>query len=270
VRKADGAALYATTDVATLRYRVDEWKADEVWYVTDVRQGLHFAQLFATAERMGLAVVLRHVAFGAILGADRKPFKTREGGTVRLESLLDEGVDRAAALVRERRPELPDERARQIAEVVGIGSIKYNDLAQNRHLDYVFDWSKMLAFDGNTAPYVLNALVRCLSILRKAGDGADAGAGLGSVLQPRERELLVQLLRFDETLDAVLAEQRPHHLCFYLFELAGQFHSFFEECPVLKAETPELRAHRLALVRVTANTLRTGCGLLGLQTLEEM
>ena len=270
IRKDDGAALYATTDLATLRYRVDEWKADEIWYVTDVRQSLHFAQLFATAKRMGIPATLCHVTFGAILGQDRKPFKTREGGTVKLESLLDEGVERAAALVRERRPELPDDKLANIAEVIGIGSVKYNDLAQNRHLDYVFEWSKLLAFDGNTAPYVLNALVRILSIFRKAEGETAESAALGAPTHERERNLMVQLLLWDDAVRAVAAEQRPHHLCFYLFELAGLFHSFFEECPVLKAETPQLRAHRLALCRATAETLRTGCELLGLRTLSEM
>ncbi|MEZ5406002.1 MAG: arginine--tRNA ligase [Verrucomicrobiia bacterium] len=269
IQKSDGAALYATTDIATLFYRVKEFHPDAVWYVTDSRQTLHFQQLFATVRRCKMGVGLVHVTFGTILGADKKPLKTREGDPVKLEALLDEAMARALAIVKERRPDLSEEEQQTIAEVLGIGSVKYADLVQNRHLDYVFDWKKLLAFDGNTAPYLLNAYVRTRSIIRKANEmGAQKGS-LQNDLHPKERELILLLLQWHSVLEEVALEQRPHHLCFYLYRLAGLFHSFFEECPVLKAE-PAIRAHRLALCHRVAEMLKHGCELLGIRTLERM
>ncbi|MCC6355263.1 MAG: arginine--tRNA ligase [Verrucomicrobiae bacterium] len=269
IRKSDGAALYATTDLATVKHRVETFRPDEIWYVVDMRQSLHFQQLFATVRRWGLGVELRHVGFGSILGADKRPLKTREGDPVKLEALLEEAVARARAMVDERRGDLGEEERRDISEVLGIGSVKYADLVQNRHLDYVFEWDRLLSFDGNTAPYVLNAYVRIQSIFRKSGDPEDAGYELGPPSHPRERELMLRLLQWEDVVAQVAEEQRPHHLCFYLFGLAGCFHAFFEDCPVLKAEGG-LRSHRLALCRVTAGTLRAGCELLGLRTVERM
>jgi arginyl-tRNA synthetase len=269
IRKTDGAALYATTDLATLKYRRDTFHPDAVWYVTDLRQSLHFRQLFATARRWGMDLDLVHIGFGAILGPDKRPLKTREGDPVKLDALLDEAVTRATQLIKDRRADLDEKTKDNIAEVLGIASVKYADLAQNRHLDYVFDWNKMLAFDGNTAPYVLNAYVRIQSIFRRSEEAPDAAYTLGVPTHPKERNILIQLLRWQSTVEQVAQEQRPHYLCFYLFELAGLFHQFFEECPVLKAE-PALRQHRLAICRATANTLRKGCELLGIPTLEVM
>ncbi len=269
IRKSDGAALYSTTDLATVKYRVETFHPDEIWYVVDMRQSLHFEQLFATVRRWGLAVEMRHVGFGSILGADKRPLKTREGDPVKLDALLEEAVVRARAIVDERREDLGEAERGRIAEALGIGAVKYADLVQNRHLDYVFEWDRLLSFDGNTAPYLLNAYVRIRSIFRKSGDPEDAAYALGPPSHPAERDLMLRLLQWEDVVAQVVAEQRPHHLCFYLFGLAGCFHSFFEECPVLKAEAA-LRSHRLALCRATEVTLRAGCELLGLRTLERM
>lgn len=285
IEKSDGAALYATTDLATIKYRVQQFSPDEIWYVTDARQSLHFTQLFETARRWGITCTLRHVVFGAILGQDKKPLKTREGNPVKLEDLLDEAVARARAIL-EQRPatavaagqehdfRTDDTDAAHIAEALGIGAVKYADLAQNRHLDYVFDWDKLLALDGNTAPYIINAHVRAASILRKAGEMPTAAhlAPPESSADPAadpERTLLVLLTRWEAVLDQVITEQRPHHLCFHLYELAGAFHRFFESCPVLKAP-PEDRARRLALSLAVKNTLAEGLELLGITPLEKM
>ncbi len=270
IQKSDGAALYGTTDLATIRYRMDHFKPDAIWYITDLRQKLHFEQLFATAERWGYREVeLTHIGFGAILGADKRPLKTREGDPIKLDVLLDESVTRALAIVRDRRSDLTLEEKQAIAEVLGISSVKYADLSQNRHLDYVFDWNKMLAFDGNTAPYVLNAHVRIRSIFRKSGDDPNRTYTLAAPAHPKERDLMLKLLEWEDIVEQVAAEQRPHYLCFYLFSLAGLFHSFFEECPVLKAE-PSERERRMALCKLTADTLQKGCELLGIPALEHM
>ena len=269
IRKSDGAFLYSTTDLATLKYRANHFKADKIWYVTDLRQALHFQQLFATAKKWGVSVESEHIGFGSILGQDKRPLKTREGDPIKLDALLDEAVSRALAILEERRADLPSDEKKALAEVLGINSVKYSDLAQNRHLDYVFDWNKMLAFDGNTAPYVLNAYVRIQSIFRKSGESSSEKYELASPQHPRERDLMLHLLQWDDTLAQVAEEKRPHYLCFYLFYLAGLFHAFFESCPVLKSE-PALKRHRLALCRMAADTLREGCGLLGLQTIEKM
>jgi arginyl-tRNA synthetase len=269
IEKSDGAALYATTDLATLRYRKDEFKPDEVLYVTDGRQQLHFQQLFATARKWGIGLGLEHVWFGAILGQDRKPLKTRDGAQIKLRELLDEAEERALLILKEKRQDLPEARAGEMARIIGLGALKYADLAQNRNLDYVFDWSKLLAFDGNTAPYLLNAYVRTRSILRKAGVPSAAEVILDLQLE-QERELALLVLDFNSALELAIRESRPHHLCAYLYELAAQFHRFFEHCPVLKAETEGLKQSRLALARLTGDTLKAGLELLGIETLEEM
>lgn len=269
VRKSDGAALYATTDLATVDYRLREWKADTLVYVTDGRQQQHFNQLFDACRRWGRQAEFHHVWFGAVLGADGKPLKTRDGSPIKLRDLLDEAETRAGAILRAKRPEWPEDRLREAARIIGIGALKYADLSQNRNLDYTFDWDKLLAFEGNTAPYLLNAYVRTRSILRKAGveDAPDAPLRL---TEPVEQDLARRLLAFGDTLHAVAAECRPHLLCAYLYETAALFHRFFEACPVLKAEDAALRESRLALCALTGRTLRRGLDLLGIGTLEEM
>ncbi|MDK3159622.1 arginine--tRNA ligase [Kamptonema cortianum] len=267
IQKSDGAALYSTTDLATLKYRLDEWKADEIIYVTDSRQQLHFKQLFATARKWGLDTRLTHVWFGTILGADNKPIKTRSGEPVKLMDLLDEAEARAGRLV-EDKADFSLEQKKQIARVIGIGSLKYADLGQNRTLDYVFDWDKLLSLNGNTAPYLINAYARIRSIFRK-GQVTLEGSPDWELVEPQELDLARHLLRFGELLQIVLEEYRPHILCTYLFELAQKYHSFYEHCPVLKVEG-RLRDSRLRLCDLTARTLQTGLGLLGIQTVEQM
>jgi len=269
IQKSDGASLYATTDLATVRYRVNEWKADTIVYVTDGRQQLHFQQLFATCQRWGFGnVKFDHAWFGSILGQDRKPFKTRSGETVKLRDLLDEAESRAAAILKEKRADLDDEKAKQLARIIGIGALKYADQLQNRNLDYIFDWDKLLAFDGNTAPYLINAYVRTRSILRKAEDAVTPGPIL--LTHALDDELSRKLLDFGDVVTLAAEELRPHHICGYLYDLASLFHRFFEHCPVRQAETPELRASRLRLCRLTGDVLARGLNLLGIQTVEEM
>ena len=273
VRKSDGGYLYATTDLAAIRHRAGELRADRVLYVVDARQSLHFRQLFAVARAAGFApepLALEHVAFGTMMGSDGRPFKTRTGGTVKLMDLLDEAEKRAFDLVSEKSPELPEPRRREIAHVVGIGAVKYADLAQNRTSDYVFSWDKMLSLEGNTAPYMQYAYARVRSIFRKGEVAAGASGEAISLAEPAERALGVKLAQFPETLDAVARECLPNVLCGYLFDLAGAFMGFYESCPVLKADAPETRASRLALCGLTAETIRTGLGLLGIETLEQM
>nr|WP_142525304.1 arginine--tRNA ligase [Methylacidimicrobium cyclopophantes] len=268
IQKSDGAYLYATTDLAALRFRVGEWKADRILYVTDGRQRLHFRQLAATAKLWGMAVEIDHVWFGSILGEDKKPLKTREGKPIKLRELLSEAQRRASAILAEKRPELPEEQKSRIARAVGIGALKYADLSQNRNLDYVFRWEKLLSFEGNTAPYLLNAYVRIRAILRKAEASglSPTAAPLG---EPAEVRLVKLLLEFSPALRRVENENRPHFLCTYLYELARSFHQFYESCPVLTAPPP-LRGARLALCRGAAATLGAGLDLLGIERLEEM
>lgn len=273
IQKADGAKLYSTTDLATIRYRVSEWKADRIIYVVDGRQQTRFKQLFYTAKKWGYHdIELEHAWFGTILGKDKKPFKTRDGASIKLVDLLNEASSRAAELVRAKRPELSEEKVRSIAEVIGIGALKYADQVQNRHLDYIFDWDKLLAFDGNTAPYLVNAYVRARSIGRKASK-EDLKASQESPLRYEdtlELELSLKLIAFGEAVWLAASELRPHHLCLYLYELAGFFHRFFENCPVLQAPTQDLKLSRLRFCQAVADTLARGLHLLGIQTIEEM
>ncbi|WP_406699628.1 arginine--tRNA ligase [Singulisphaera sp. Ch08] len=274
VRKSDGAYNYATTDLATIKYREETWKPDEVLYVVDHRQGDHFKLLFAVARRWGYERTdLEHVAFGTILGTDRKPFKTRDGDVVGLESLLDEGVAEALKVVQEISPDLEPEQHQRVAEVVGLGSIKYADLSQNRQSDYVFDWKKMLAMNGNTGAYLQYAYARIQSIFRK-GEITPESLRLQSptiaLSHPAERALGVRLLRLPETLELAALELKPNVLTDYLFDLANAFSSFFEECPVLKAESTERRNSRLALADITARTLKFGLDLLGIEVVDRM
>ena len=266
IRKRDGAFNYATTDVATYEQRVNEFRAEAIWYVVGAPQALHFEQINAIVRRMGYTVPLTHVPFGSILGEDRKIMRTRSGENVALRDLLDEAVERARAVVEEKNAELPEEEKAGIARIIGLGAVKYAELSQHRLTDYIFSWSKMLSFQGNTAPYLQNAYVRIRSIFRRGGlDPEAAGRGVAPVLtEPAELDLAKRLAQFAETVPAVLDDFRPNLLANYLYELAGAFHAFFEACPVLKAEGVQ-RETRLTLCRVTARTLRTGLALLGIE-----
>jgi arginyl-tRNA synthetase len=280
VRKKDGAFLYATTDLATIRYRMETWRPDAILYVVDHRQSLHFQQLFAAARMLGYeGVELRHVSFGTVLGADGRPFKTREGDVVGLESLLDEAVARALRVVSENDdakpggPELSEAERREIAETVGIGALKYADLAQNRTSDYVFDYDKMLAMNGNTATYMQYAYARVRSIFRRGGEDAEGLRDCGAPIllgSPAERALGLEILRFSEAIDLAAVDYRPNQLTAYLFDLANRYSTFFEHCPVLKAEADELRRSRLLLCDLTARTIRQGLDLLGIRVVEKM
>ena len=270
IRKSDGGFLYATTDLATLEYREQRWKPDAVWYVTGAPQQLHFEQVFATARRMGVTTDLRHIAFGSILGEDRKMMKTRSGENVELGGLLTEAIERALAVVSEKNPDLSKAEQEEVARVIGIGAVKYADLMQHRLTDYVFSWEKMLSFQGNTAPYLQNAYVRIRSIFRKAAsEGISIERRPICIADPAERILALQMLQFGEVLHTVLQDQRPNILCLYLYELADAFHSFYEACPILKSEGG-IRDSRLTLSTLTSEILKEGLGLLGIKVPEKM
>ncbi len=280
VQKQDGAFLYATTDLATIAYRVEQWQPDAILYVVDHRQGLHFEQLFAAAREWGHQdVELVHVSFGTVLGDDGRPFKTRAGDTVGLEGLLDEAVRRALAVIEandrsDQAQQSTDSASSQAnAETVGIAALKYADLAQNRTSDYVFSYDKMLAMNGNTATYMQYAYARVRSIFAKGDiDVAQLIAKKPAITlaAPAERALALEILRFSEALQLTVSDYRPNHLTSYLFELANRYSTFFEECHVLRAETPELRDSRLCLCELTARTLKLGLNLLGIDVLERM
>jgi arginyl-tRNA synthetase len=280
VRKQDGAFLYATTDLATLRYRMETWQPDAILYVVDHRQSLHFEQLFAAGRLLGHDNVdLQHVSFGTVLGEDGRPFRTRAGDTVGLEGLLDEAVRRAAQIVeandqaKPNGPELSPEERQRVAETVGIAALKYADLSQNRTSDYVFSYDKMLAMNGNTATYMQYAYARVRSIFAKGNVDVDALRTSGAKIRldtPAERALALELLRFSEALDLVVADFRPNQLTAYLFELANCYSTFFENCPVLRAESEELRQSRLLLCDLTARTIRQGLELLGISVVDRM
>jgi arginyl-tRNA synthetase len=274
VRKRDGAFTYATSDLATVQYRAETWHPDQVLYVVDARQGDHFKQLFEVARKWGYGSIdLEHVAFGTIKGKDGRPYKTREGDAVGLESLLDESAAEALKVVQENSPELDPEEQRRVAVVVGLGAIKYADLCQNRISDYVFDWQKMMAMNGNTGTYLQYAYARTQSIFRKGG--ISPGAIRESrpaifVSHPAERALGVKLLRLPEVIELAAEDLKPNILTDHLFELANAFSTFYEECPVLKAESPERRDSRLALCDMTGRTLKFGAGLLGIDVVDRM
>ena len=269
IRKSDGAFLYGTTDLAALQSRILELHADRIIYVTDGRQQLHFQWLFDTAIRWGKTVPLEHVWFGSILGPDRKPLKSRDGSPIKLIDLLNEAKERAKKILLEKRPDL-DEKSLEIkSELLGIASLKYADQMPGRNLDYVFTWEKLLAFDGNTAPYIINAYVRSRSILRKAGVNTPPSYKI-QLEEPAEEELSRHLLRFSDAIELAASDRKPHHLCGYLFETAGLFHRFFENCPVLQAKTQSLQESRLTITGLTGDVLRDGLNLLGISTLEEM
>lgn len=274
VRKSDGGFNYMTTDLATVDYRLKTWSPDEIVYVVDDRQAPHFRKLFLTFARWqpeaAAKVKLVHVGFGKILGEDGKPFKTRSGDTVKLEDLLDEAEERALKVVTEKNPDLPEAERKEIARVVGLGAVKYADLLPNRQSDYQFSWDKMLALQGNTAPYLLYAYTRVRSIFRKGGaDSATLTTQLPALNAPDEIALAKQLMNFGLVLEAVAEEYRPNFLCNYLYDLAGLFARFYESCPVLKAEGAE-RATRLLLCDLTGRVLKQGLEALGIETTEQM
>lgn len=274
VQKSDGGFNYTTTDLATLQYRLATWNPQEIVYVTDGRQQLHFTQLFTAFRRWrtDTNVKLAHVWFGSILGDDGKPFKTRSGDTVKLADLLDEAEERAFQVVTEKNPDLPEATRKEIARAVGLGAVKYADLLPNRQSDYVFSWEKMLSFNGNAAPYLQNAYTRIRSIFRKGGEGISHiqhGTSEIELRAPEELALAKHLLNFGITLEAVTEDYRPNFLCNYLYDLAGHFARFYEACPVLKAEGTE-RATRLMLCDVTARVLKQGLDVLGIEVLEQM
>lgn len=275
IRKADGASNYATTDLATLLYRSEELHADEVLYVVDSRQADHFEQLFLTTSKWFAASgrkvpELKHVSFGSVLGENGKPIKTKEGGSVKLKELLAESIRRCAAIVSEKNPHLPADEADHIARTIGLAAIRYADLSQNRTSDYVFAWEKMLSFDGNTAPYLLYAVARIHSIFRKAGEPEGGDYAAATPPQSDEETALARkLMAFPTALEATIGDLRPHLLCTYLFELAGDFSSFYNANKVIVDE-PDVRARRLLLCHRTLVIMETGLQLLGLNTLQQM
>jgi len=279
VQKQDGAFLYATTDLATVQYRLEQWSPDAILYVVDHRQSFHFEQLFATVRLWAddnskmKNIELQHVSFGTVLGEDGKPYKTRSGSAIGLTGLLDEAVERARTIADGSPMLTTDAQRQEVAERIGIGAIKYADLSHNRTSDYVFSYDKMLAMNGNTAAYMQNSYARVHSIFDKAGVDPTELRTSGASLQldsPTERALGMTLLRFAEALDRVAADYRPNHLAAYLFDLAGRYSEFYEHCPVLKAETDELKQSRLLLCDLTARTLARGLELLGIETVERM
>jgi arginyl-tRNA synthetase len=272
IQKSDGGFLYATTDLAAVRHRAGEVGADRILYIVDSRQAFHLRQIFAVSRAAGLApenCTLEHHPFGTILGKDGRPFRTRAGGTVKLMDVLEEAEQRAFDLVSEKSADLPEEQRRQIARVVGIGSVKYADLSLNRTTDYVFDWDRMLSFDGNTAPYLQYSYVRVQSIFRRGE--LDEAAPQGDILiaEPAEKRLAVLLFQFAEAVEQVARDCYPNVLCGYLYDLAEAYMKFYESCPVLKSAEP-VRTSRLLLCLLTARTIRTGLGLLGIETVERM
>ena len=274
IQKKDGGDLYTTTDLACAKYRYETLHADRVLYYIDSRQHQHLMQAWTIVRKAGYvpdSVPLEHHMFGMMLGKDGKPFKTRAGGTVKLADLLDEALERARRLVAEKNPDMSADELENLAKVVGIGAVKYADLSKNRTTDYVFDWDNMLAFEGNTAPYMQYAYTRVLSVFRKAGIDENAMNDAPVVIaEDRETQLAARLLQFEETLSVVAREGTPHVMCAYLYDLAGLFSGFYEHCPILSAESEETRNSRLKLALLTAKTLKLGLDTLGIETVERM
>jgi arginyl-tRNA synthetase len=268
VRKTDGGFLYATTDLATVNYRVTEWKADEIWYVVGAPQALHFRQVTEAATRMGHSVHLIHIAFGSILGEDGKMFKTRSGETVGLLEVIDEAIERAREAAEAKDQGLSEDEKDDIAQIIGSGAVKYAELSQNRLTDYKFSWDKMLSLKGNTAPYLLNAYVRTRAIFRKL-DGSVELTNDCSLTEPAEVALAMKLAQFAETTHDVLMDHKPNVLATYLYELADTYHSFYEYCHVLNS-SGIVRNTRLLLCDATSKVLKAGLDLLGIRTTEKM
>ncbi|MBL4279441.1 arginine--tRNA ligase [Vibrio fluvialis] len=273
IQKRDGGFLYTTTDIACAKYRYETLGADRVLYFIDSRQHQHLMQAWTIVRKAGYVpeeVTLEHHAFGMMLGKDGRPFKTRAGGTVRLADLLDEAEERAKALIESKNPDLDADEKAEIATTVAMAAVKYADLSKHRTTDYVFDWDNMLAFEGNTAPYMQYAYTRVASIFAKAGVSPDNLTGDIKITEEKEKALIAKLLQFEEAVQSVSREGQPHILCSYLFELAGQFSSFYEACPILIAEDESVKQSRLKLAALTAKTIKQGLSLLGLNTLERM
>ncbi|MCG9748006.1 arginine--tRNA ligase [Shewanella sp. Isolate8] len=272
IQKADGGFLYATSDLAAMRYRSNVLKADRALYFVDLRQALHFQQVFSLARTANFVrpeMSLEHMGFGTMNGEDGRPFKTRSGGVVKLVDLLSEAETRALELVRSKNPDMDEEELAKIAKVVGIASVKYADLSKNRASDYIFSFEQMLSFEGNTAPYLLYAYTRVAGIFKRAADVDLTGASI-KLEHDKEKELGNKLAQFAEVLGRMVAKGQPHALCGYLFELAGAFSSFYEACPVLAADSEDEKKSRLLLAQLTAKTLKQGLDLLGIETLERM
>ncbi|HEM6800126.1 TPA: arginine--tRNA ligase [Citrobacter koseri] len=274
IQKKDGGYLYTTTDIACAKYRYETLHADRVLYYIDSRQHQHLMQAWTIVRKAGYvpdSVPLEHHMFGMMLGKDGKPFKTRAGGTVKLADLLDEALERARRLVAGKNPDMPADELEKLANAVGIGAVKYADLSKNRTTDYIFDWDNMLAFEGNTAPYMQYAYTRVLSVFRKAEIDESALSSAPIVIrEDREAQLAARLLQFEETLTVVAREGTPHVMCAYLYDVAGLFSGFYEHCPILSAENEEVRNSRLKLAQLTAKTLKLGLDTLGIETVERM
>ncbi|EEO2152694.1 arginine--tRNA ligase [Salmonella enterica subsp. enterica] len=274
IQKKDGGYLYTTTDIACAKYRYETLHADRVLYYIDSRQHQHLMQAWTIVRKAGYvpdSVPLEHHMFGMMLGKDGKPFKTRAGGTVKLADLLDEALERARRLVAEKNPDMSADELEKLANAVGIGAVKYADLSKNRTTDYIFDWDNMLAFEGNTAPYMQYAYTRVLSVFRKADIDEQALASAPVIIsEDREAQLAARLLQFEETLTVVAREGTPHIMCAYLYDVAGLFSGFYEHCPILSAENDAIRNSRLKLAQLTAKTLKLGLDTLGIETVERM
>ncbi|MFY2508068.1 arginine--tRNA ligase [Vibrio pectenicida] len=273
VQKRDGGFLYTTTDIACAKYRYETLGADRVLYFIDSRQHQHLMQAWTIVRKAGYVpedVTLEHHAFGMMLGKDGRPFKTRAGSTVRLKDLLDEAEERAIRLIESKNPDLETVEKQNIANTVAMAAVKYADLSKHRTTDYVFDWDNMLAFEGNTAPYMQYAYTRVASIFAKAGISMDSLAGDIKITEEKEKSLIAKLLQFDEAVHSVAREGQPHILCSYLFELAGQFSSFYEACPILNTQDDSIKQSRLKLAALTAKTIKQGLSLLGIETLDRM
>ena len=277
VQKSDGGYLYSTSDLACLRRRIGDFKADRVLYFVDARQALHFKQVFAVAEAAGISnpsVELAHMPFGTMLGKDNKPFKTREGALVKLSELLDEAIARATKLLQDREvqsknPDIDDAELADLAEIIGIGAVKYADLSKNRTSDYVFDWDQMLSFDGNTAPYLLYAYSRTRSIFTRGEVDLSALPERVVTENEAERRLAVTIAGYQDLLEQVAQEGYPHQLCAYLYELAGRFTQFYEQCPILTSDDAT-KTRRLTLTKQTGDVLANGLTLLGIRVAERM
>lgn len=273
IRKKDGGYLYTTTDIACAKYRYETLGADRVLYYIDSRQHQHLQQAWTIVRKAGYvpdSVTLEHHAFGMMLGKDGKPFKTRSGGTIKLSDLLDEAIVRARELILSKNPDLPAEELENLVNVVGIGAIKYADLSKSRTTDYIFDWDNMLAFEGNTAPYMQYAYTRVASIFKRAEIDINSLTAPMVLTEDRELALATRLLQFEETLTMVARDGTPHVMCAYLYDVAGLFSGFYEDCPILNAEDAGVRNSRLKLALLTQRTLKTGLDTLGIETVERM
>jgi arginyl-tRNA synthetase len=273
VQKAGGGFLYATSDLAAIRYRTQQLQAQRILYFVDQRQALHFKQIFALAHKVGFAsdgISLEHLGFGTMNGEDGKPFKTRSGGTVKLVDLLNEAEERAIALVRSKNPDMSAAEIEKIGKAVGIAAVKYADLSKDRARDYIFNFDQMLSFEGNTAPYLMYAYTRVASIFEKAGLDMNSIQGEVKLESEKEKELASKLMQFPEVLARVTQRGQPHTLCSYVYDVAGIFSSFYEHCPILSADTEEQKQSRLRLAALAGKTIKQGLNLLGINTLERM